>query len=153
MARKRSKYNIDTTKKGKRNRTFEGVEYDSETEMRFYTEVVVKGMKDGTILKCEKQVKYELQPKCNYKGETILPINYIADFVIHYSDGSIVVIDVKGLPDSSAKIKKKMFHYKYPNTDYKWMGYSKQDGGWLEYKEIEKARKQRKKEKLKNGKA
>ena len=33
-----------------------------------------------------------------------------------------------------------MFHYKYPDIDYRWVGYSKIDGGWIEYKIIDKAR-------------
>jgi hypothetical protein len=116
--------------------------------MQFYKEVICVGLKDGSIKSFERQVKYELQPKYKYNNETILAINYVADFVITYADDSVIVIDVKGLPDSTAKIKKKMFHYKYPEIDYRWMGRSLQDGGWLEFKELEKKRKQRKKDKL-----
>lgn len=116
--------------------------------MHYYRDVICVGLIDGTIKKCELQVKYELQPKFKYKGETILPVNYIADFVITYKDNHVEVHDTKGLPDATAKLKKKLFHFKYPDIDYKWIGYSKIDGGFLEYKEIEKARKQRKKDKL-----
>lgn len=117
--------------------------------MRYYRDVICVGLKNGTIKDCQLQVKYELQPKFKYLGENILAINYVADFVITYKDGHIEVHDTKGLPDATAKLKKKLFHYKYPEIIYKWIGYSACDGGYLEYKDIEKARKLRKKAKLK----
>lgn len=147
IRKKRSKFNVDQTKKGKQNRTYKGIEYDSELEMKYFRDVVEVGLENGIIKKCERQVKFELQPKCEYQGEKLLAIRYVADFVITYSDDSVIVWDVKGLADATAKLKKKMFHYKYPEVDYRWIGLSVQDGGWLEYKVIEKARAKRKKEK------
>ena len=140
---------MNTTKKGKQNRTYNSICFDSELEMRYYRDVICVGLKDGTIKDCQLQVKYELQPKFKYLGENILAINYVADFVITYKDGHVEVHDTKGLPDATAKLKKKLFHYKYPEVIYKWIGYSKIDGGYLEYKDIEKARKLRKKAKQK----
>jgi hypothetical protein len=147
IKKKRSKFNVDQTNKGKLNRTYKGVLYDSELEMKYFRDVIEIGLNDGSIKKCERQVKYELQPKCKYKGENILAINYVADFVVTYADDSVIVWDAKGLADATAKLKKKMFHYKYPDIDYRWVGYSGIDGGWLEYRDIEKARAKRKKEK------
>jgi len=149
--KKRSKFNVDQTNKGKQNRTYNNILFDSEIEMKYYRDVVCVGLEDDTIKDCQLQVKYELQPKYKYNGKTILPINYVADFVVTYADDSVVVIDTKGLPDATAKLKKKLFHYKYPDIDYRWIGYSKQDGGWLEYDEIQKARNKRKKEKKLNS--
>jgi hypothetical protein len=146
---KRSKFNVDKSKKGKQNRTYEGKLFDSELEMKYYRDVVCIGLKDGTIKDCKLQVKYELQPKYKYQDKTILAINYVADFVITYSDNSVVVIDTKGLADSTAKLKKKLFHYKYPDVNYIWIGFSAKDGGWVEYDLIQKARNKRKKEKNK----
>lgn len=111
--------------------------------------MVEVGLEDGTIIDCQRQVKYELQPKCKYKDENILAIKYVADYVITYADDSVIVWDVKGQADATAKLKKKMFHYKYPEIDYRWIGRSLQDGGWLEYSELEKLRKERKKNKKK----
>ena len=150
IPKRRSKFNVDLSAKGKLRRTYEGILYDSELEMRYFKEVIQVGLKDGTIKEYKRQVKYELQPKCKYQGENILAINYVADFVITYIDGSVVVWDVKGRADATAKLKKKMFHYKYPEIDYRWAGYSAMDGGWLEYKLIEQARKLQKKEKNRN---
>jgi hypothetical protein len=137
---KRSKFNVDTSKKGKLKRTYEGVLYDSELELKYYKEVVLVGLANGSIKSFKRQVTYELQPKCKYMRLNILAINYKADFVLTYADDSVVVIDVKGQADSTAEIKKKMFHYRYPSIDYKWYGFSAMDGGWLEYSIIKKAR-------------
>lgn len=149
--KKRSKFNVDQTNNGKQNRTYNNIVFDSDLEMRYYRDVICVGIEDGIIKDCKLQVKYELQPKYKYNDKTIRPINYIADFVITYADDSVVVIDTKGLPDATAKLKKKLFHYKYPNIDYRWTGYSKIDGGWLDYDEIQKARNKRKKEKKLNS--
>lgn len=145
MAKKRSKYNVSQTRKGKLNRTHDGILFDSILEMKYYRDVVCVGLKDGSIKDCQLQVKYELQPKFTYQDANIRAINYVADFVITYADDSVVVIDTKGLADSTAKLKKKMFHYKYPDVDYRWMSHSQMDGGWIEYGELEKARRLRKK--------
>jgi hypothetical protein len=146
---KKSKFNIDHSKTGKRNRTLGGITFDSELELKYYRDVILIGLANGSITDCQLQVKYELQPKFKYQGESIQAINYVADFVVTYKDGSVVVYDTKGLPDATAKLKKKLFHYKYPDIDYKWIGYSGIDGGWCEYADIQKARAKRKKLKTK----
>lgn len=148
----RSKYNVDKSKKGKLNRTYEGIEFDSELEMKYYRDVICVGLKDGSIKDCQRQVKYELQPKFTYQSQTIRAINYVADFVVTYADNSVIIWDTKGLADANAKLKKKLFHYEYPDVDYRWIGYSAMDGGWLDYDVIQKARNKRKKEKKLNGK-
>ena len=149
MAKKKySKFHVDLSEKGKLKRTYKGIQYDSELEMRYFKDVVEVGLENGTIIDCQRQVKYELQPKCKYKNENILAIKYIADYVLTYNDGSVIVWDVKGgQVDPVAKLKKKMFHFKYPNIDYRWVSYSAIDNGWQEYSFIEKTRKARKKAK------
>ena len=77
------------------------------------------------------------------------PITYVADFVLELPDGHKYVIDTKGMPDSTAKLKAKLFHYKFPNIDYYWVSYSKIDGGWVTYEKLKAARANRKK--LKSG--
>ena len=147
ITKKRDKFNVDKSNKGKLNRTYDGILFDSELEMKYYRDVICPGLEDGSIKNCDMQVKYELQPKYTYQGKNILAINYKADFVVTYADGSVIVWDTKGLADATAKLKKKLFHFRYPEIDYRWIGYSKIDGGWLEYDEIQKARNKRKKEK------
>ena len=142
----RSKFNVskDTSK-----RTYNNIIFDSELEMKYYRDVLLPLAESGEIVEYELQRKYELQPKFKYANNTIRAIDYIADFYIKYRDGHEVVIDTKGMPDSVAKLKRKMFHYKYPDVDYKWMTCIKKYGGWIEYDEYQKLKREEKKNKNK----
>ena len=100
----------------------------------------------------ELQKPYELQPKFEHDGKKVNPIVYVADFYIRYKDGRDVVIDTKGCPDSSALLKRKLFWYVYPTTPYRWMCYSKIDGGWVDYDVVKKNRAERKRQKKKAAK-
>lgn len=141
---KRSKFNVSSDKS---KRTYDGIVFDSELEMKFYRDVVLPGYDSGEIKAFELQKPYILQEKFKRNGKTIQPIKYVADFYIEYQDGRIVVIDTKGMPDSMAKLKRKMFWYLFPELDYKWVKYVKKYGGWIEYEEYERLKKIEKKEK------
>ena len=105
MARKKSKFNVDLSEKGKKKRTYKGIVFDSETEMRFLIEWIEPKIKIGEILSYEMQVPYILQEGfTNFEGKKILPIKYIADYVITFSNGKQIAVDVKGLPDATAKL-------------------------------------------------
>lgn len=152
---KRSKYGVDISEKGKKNRQYpdyytgETIQFDSELELDFYKEVVIKGLEDGSIAKVELQKKYQLQPSFKYKGKTIRAIYYVADFCLTNSEGKELVVDTKGgLVDSVAKLKKKMMHYTYPDINYVWMSY-RSDVGWVEWDELEKLKRDAKKAKKK----
>lgn len=106
--------------------------------MKFYRDYVCPKYENGEIKEYQLQVKYELQPKFVHEGKTVQAINYVADFVLTYSDGTVEVIDTKGFPDSTALLKRKIFWYKYPDVDYKWITYVKKYGGWIEYDEYKK---------------
>lgn len=139
---KNSKFNVgkDTT-----DRTYKGITFDSVLEMRYYLEVVLPKYESKEIKYYERQKKYILQPGYTLNGKKVLPIIYKADFYIEYSDGRIEVIDTKGFPDAVAKLKKKMFGYAFPGIDYKWICFVKKYGGWLEYDECQRLRKESKK--------
>lgn len=149
--RKRSKYGVDQTKKGIEKRTYEGNVYDSLAELQFLKEWVLPKMESGEIIKWERQVKFTLQEGFTYKGKKVLPITYIADYIIYWKDKSRTIIDVKGNPDNVAKIKKKLFQHKYPDENYIWMcrsiKYGDSDSNWLLYEDLEKKRKEDKKKK------
>ena len=90
----------------------------------------------------------------NIVFDSVIEMKYYRDVVLPergsgniLSDGRIEVIDIKGMPDSVAKIKRKMFWYIYPDIDYKWICYSKIDGGWCDYEYVKTQRSIRKKEK------
>ena len=113
-------------------------------EMKYYRDVVLPLTRSGNIKHFELQKEYVLQPKYERDGQTIRPITYVADFYIEYSNGSIEVIDIKGCPDTLAKVKRKMFMYQYPDIKYRWITLVKKWGGWVDYDEVTKLRKQAK---------
>ena len=141
MRRKRSKYNVDVTKKGKQNRTYKGVTYDSITEMQFYKEYIEPRISTGDIKKCERQVTYVLQDGFTYRGSKILPIKYKSDFDVTYRDGSLIVYDVKGNPDSVSLIKRKMFWKRYPEKNLQFVCRCLKYGGWMTWEELKSKRK------------
>ena len=140
----RSKYNVD---KDTAKRTYNNIVFDSVLEMKYYRDVILPNVESGLIKYYELQKEYELQPKFTHNGKTVLPIKYVADFYIEYTDGHKEVIDTKGLPDSVALLKRKMYWYHYPDVDYKWITYVKKYGGWLDYDTVKKLRSQEKKSK------
>lgn len=156
MARKstRSKYGVDTSAKGKANRTAidrktgKEIVFDSLLEKRYYTEIVCVGLDDGTIVDYELQKKYKLQPSFKKDGKTIRSIDYVTDFWIKYADGTEKLVDTKavGLVDPVAKIKRKMMWYLYPELDYIWIGHTKATG-WIDWDEYQVLKRKEKKEK------
>ena len=137
----RSKFNVS---KSKESRTFDGITFDSAVEMRYYRDFVIPNFNDGVISYYELQKKYILQPKFFHGGKSILPITYVADFYIEFANGEIEVIDIKGCPDSVAKLKRKLFWFQYPDINFRWVYYSKIDGGWCDYEYVQEKRKERK---------
>lgn len=152
--KKRSKYNIDTTQKGIKKRTYNGEVYDSLTELQFLKEFIEPKIKTGEIVKWERQVPYVLQEAfINFEGKSILPIKYVADYVVWWKDDTSTVFDVKGNPDSASKIKRKIFWKVYPDVQYVWMCRSIKFGDethWICYDELEKLRRLAKKNKTNN---
>ena len=141
----RSKYNVDSKDIAKR--TQGGVVFDSVLEMKYYRDVLCPLVESGDVVYYELQKPYELQPKFEHDGRKVNPITYVADFFIRYKDGREEVIDTKGCPDSSALLKRKLFWYVYPTVAYRWMSWSKVDGGWIDYEVLKKNRAERKRQK------
>ena len=143
----------------------DGIIFDSQTEAEYY-EYLKKEMNMKRIRKFEMQKEFVLQDKFllvngeridesnkDFKklqkanpGCTTQAIKYIADFVVHYADGTIKVIDVKGQKTVDFKLKEKMFNYRYPEYN-KLYCVVKYKGQWLEYNEANKIKKQAKKNK------
>ena len=140
----RTKFNVD---KDTNKRTYDDIIFDSILEMKYYRDIVCPQVESGEVVHYELQKTYELQPKFKHEGKTVQPIKYVADFFIVFKDGHEEVIDTKGCPDSVAILKRKLFWYMFPNVNYKWIGYSKIDGGWCEYDYIKKQRSERKRNK------
>ena len=137
----RSKFNVD---KDKSKRTYNGNVFDSVLEMKYFRDVLCPKVESGDVVKYELQKPYELQPKFRHDGKSVQPIKYVADFFIIYKDGHEEVIDPKGCPDSVALLKRKLFWYKFPDVDYKWITWVKKFGGWIEYEEYKRLKREEK---------
>lgn len=148
----RSKFNVASELE---DRTYDGIVFDSKMEMRYYRDVLCPGVESGTVVNYERQRPYVLQEGFRRGDKNVKAITYVADFYVEYADGHEEVIDIKGYPDAVALLKRKLFWHQYPDTDYKWLSYVKKYGGWVEFEELKKMRKQdklkKKKEAEKNG--
>lgn len=141
---KSSKFNVSSDLQ---QRTYNGIIFDSRLEMLYYRDVLCPLEESGDIVYCELQKPYELQPKFIHDNKTVQAIKYVADFFVRYKDGREEVIDTKGYPDQIALLKRKLFWYTYPDVNYKWICYSKIDGGWCDYEFVKKQRAARKRNK------
>lgn len=93
-----------STKKVKYN----NLTFDSGLELYFY-----KLLESNNLLENLKmQEPFEIQPSFKYRGSTIRKMEYICDF---YLTDKKIVIETKGLLEEKAKIKHKMFKFKYPD--------------------------------------
>lgn len=142
MKKSRTKFNVD--KNTIKRTSDDGIVFDSGLEKRFYEEVVLPDVQSGIIAEYELQKKYVLQSEFKRKGHSVRAITYVADFYVRLSNGRELVLDTKGMPDSVAKLKRKLFWKIFPDIDYFWVSYSKIDGGWLDYEFIQKQRRIRK---------
>lgn len=171
MAKKvTKKQNKKTKEMGKiyhKKTEIDGIVFDSQTEAEYY-EYLKEEFRMKRVRKFEMQQEFILQDKFlivngerieeshkDFKklqkanpGCTTQAIKYIADFVVHYADGTVKVIDVKGQKTVDFKIKEKMFNYRYPeyNKLYCVVKYNKQ---WMEYDEANKIKREKKKSKSK----
>jgi len=148
VKRKRSLYNVDMTSKGKEKRTYNGELFDSLTELNFLKEWIQPKVESGKIISWSRQDEFILQDGFIKNEKKILPIKYVSDYVVIWSDGTRTIFDVKGNPDSVSKLKRKMFWKRYPDEKYIWMCRNIKFGDeshWLTYEELEQKRKAEKK--------
>ncbi len=145
----------------------DGIVFDSQTEAEYY-QYLKQLVSKGEVVKFTMQDTFTLQEKFlivngvridesnkDFKkiqkanpGCTIAAIKYISDFIVHYKDGSVKVIDVKGQKTVDFKLKEKMFNYKFPQYN-KLYCVVKYNGQWMEYDECQKAKREKKKQKSK----
>lgn len=171
--KKRYKRSKSEGKIAHKKTTIDGITFDSKMESDYYI-YLKQEKKAGRVLDFKLQPVFELQPKYFYfKGQMVTEdnpkyneinklrlkhnrenpndkvnivqaIKYISDFMITYKDGSVKVVDIKGIKTADFKIKEKMFNFRYPELNFEciiWDGPSK---AWLEYSEYEAAKKARK---------
>lgn len=123
------------------------IQFDSKMESKYYLHLL-ELEKQGVVSEFLMQKKYILLEGFRKDGKQFRPITYLADFEVHYTDGHIEVVDVKGMITHDFAIKRKLFEYRFPHLRLKLVTYSKIDGGWIELDELKKARKKRNKEKM-----
>lgn len=124
---------------------YDGIMFDSKAEAEYY--MMLMELKDkGEIKSVICHPKYELIPKFRKN----MAIKYISDFEIEYSDGKVLVVDVKGMATETAKIKRKMFDYFHRDKELIWVVKNIKHGneyGFIEYNELEKIRRENRKKK------
>lgn len=123
---------------------YKGHVFDSKVECEYYQYLESK-MNGVNYDRIEIQPRYELIPKTGKQRKT----EYIADFALYLDDELIEVIDVKGMPTETAKLKAKMFRYLYRDVKLTWICKAPKYTGldWITHEELMKVRRQRKKEK------
>ncbi|MCK1987139.1 DUF1064 domain-containing protein [Lysinibacillus fusiformis] len=135
---KRNKYNNKKVE-------HDGIKFDSKMERDYYDHLIDLQNK-GIISEFIMQKNYVIFDGYTKNDSKVRPIIYRADFEVHYPDGRIEVIDIKGQPTKDFNIKKKLFEYRYP-FELILLTYSNIDGGWITHEDLKEARKKRKIEK------
>lgn len=126
----------------------DGYKFDSKIEAKYY-EYLKELKAKGLILNFELQPEFELQPNFESWGKKHKKIMYRADFLVYGLFHLDKVIDIKGMATPEAKLKRKLFNYKYPNYVLEWLVWYK--GEWMDYDKVQKIRRSNKREKLKDG--
>lgn len=132
------------SKYGAKKITIDGITFDSKVEGMYYQKCL-KDISKGLIDNFELQPRYELQPAFTKENKKYRKMEYVADFLIYHTDGSLEVIDIKGFAVPVAALKKKLFNYKYIDLKLTWLVRNLKYGGWVEYDELKRLRKLNKK--------
>jgi hypothetical protein len=103
------------TKYGNQITIIDGISFDSKAEAKYYEQL--KWLKQGKRIKGFKlQPRYILQDGFVKNGKKYRKIEYVADFEVHKLDGTIEVIDIKGVETKEFTLKRKLFEAKYLDT-------------------------------------
>jgi hypothetical protein len=116
----------------------DGYKFDSKVEAKYYEQL--KWSQEHKQIKFFRlQPRYLLQEAFKKNGITFRKIEYVADFEVTNLDGSISVIDVKGVETEAFKIKRKLFEKIYPHK----LSLLSLDNtyGWIELEELKKLKK------------
>lgn len=105
-SQRRSKYQNRRTK-------VDGITFDSKAEADRYIELKTL-QAAGQVRWFIRQPRFLLQEGFEKDCQTFSPIEYVADFLVCWRDGSITVEDVKGVRTRTYRDKRKMFEKRYP---------------------------------------
>jgi hypothetical protein len=133
---------MTANKYGNKKVIVDGHKFDSIAESKYFLQLI--------WLKQAKQIKdFKLQPRFllleAYKknGKIVRKTEYVADFEITNLDGSVEIVDVKGVETPEFKLKKKMFEFRYEHT-LKVVTLD-ETHGWIELEKLKKLKKKPKK--------
>ena len=87
------------------------------------------------------QPRYLLQESFKKNGKHYRKIEYVADFEVIQTDGSVEVIDIKGMILPTFAIKQKLFERLYPDRTLILLTYVSKWGGWVTPDELKRLRK------------
>lgn len=137
--------------KGKKT-VIDGITFDSKTEAEYY-EYLKSLERNKKIYRLRCHPVFILQEAFEQDGKKYRAIKYIADFAYWDDEEQMnVVVDVKGFAMEDARLKRKLFAYKYPWDKLVWVAksdkYSKT--GWIDYDELQRLRRKARRER-KNG--
>ena len=133
---------MPTSKYGNTKVIIDGHTFDSKAEAKYYEQL--KWLKQANQIKDFKlQPRYLLQEAFEKNGKKYRRIDYVADFEIHHLDGSIEVVDVKGMETEAFKLKKKLFEFRYDHS-LKVVTLH-ETYGWIELEKLQKLKKKSKK--------
>lgn len=108
-----------------------GVIFDSMMESEYYVHLLQE-QDAGRVTDIQLQPVFLLQPAFRKFGKTIRKMEYKADFLVTYADGTRLVIDVKGALTDVFKLKSKLFDYYHP--DLPLLLITKHQDQWIEVK-------------------
>jgi hypothetical protein len=115
-----------------------------------YYEHLLERQKTGKITQIILQPKFEIIKAYTKYGRKIRKAEYTPDFLVYYPDGTHEYIEIKGLSDASADLRRKLFDSQYPDV-LKWICgvdmVNKRYTRWLDYDEVRKLRREKRKAK------
>ncbi len=105
----------DASKFNARKKCLDGIMFASTLEAEAY--VLLKSWeRTGAIAALELQPAFELQGRFKVDGKYLRSIKYVADFRVTDKDGTVRVIEVKGVRTPVFNMKLKMFRLKFPDV-------------------------------------
>lgn len=119
------------------------IPFDSKLESLFY-EHLKERLAKGEIKKFTLQPVYELTPAFEKNGKKVRAMSYTPDFLIRHNDDTMEAIEIKGFMTQASEMRIKLFNYRYQNIKLTVLSYVKKRGGWIDYYELKKQRKENK---------
>ena len=138
------------SKLGNKKVVIDDIQFDSILESRYYQHL--KELQDKKeIDHFELQPEFVLIEPYEKYGKKYRATKYIADFKIHRSDNQkdFYLVDTKGFITTDFAIKRKLFDSKYPDIELYLITFDSVTQEWCTLEELDKRRKQRKKNKTK----